>query len=76
MNKIKLDKLDKKGNFFVNDFLTIQKFKIVSEEIFKFMKFGEEYDYLKFNGEIENKKVQGFVCIADENIYNMTYLEN
>lgn len=70
----KFNKLDNKGNFIVNNFLKIKKFKIISKKIFKFMKFGEEYDYLKFEGIIENKKIIGYVCILDENIYNMNYI--
>ena len=77
MNEIKqmeFNKLNKKGEFKVNDFTIIKNFKIISNEVFKFMKFGVEYEYLKFSGEIENKKINGYVCLADENIYNMTYV--
>ena len=76
METIKLNKLNKKKEFKVNDFLTIKNFELFSDEIFKFMKFGEPYDYLKFSGTIENKKVIGFVCLEDENIYNLNYSNN
>lgn len=73
---MKFKKLNDNQEFKINDYTTIQKFKIISNKIFQFMKYGELYDYLKFKGTIENKKIEGYVCLADENIYMIKYLNN
>jgi hypothetical protein len=60
----------------VNGFVTINKFKYSSKEIFKFMKFGNLEDYKSFTGFIKDKKVKGYICLRDNNIYKLEYLEN
>jgi len=61
-------------NFKVNDFTTINNF--VRLGIFEtFTKFGSPYEYEKFEGEIEGQKVNGFICLADDNIYKLSKLE-
>ncbi len=35
------------------------------------MKFGENYKYQKFTGLLSDKKVTGFICLEDNNIYNV-----
>lgn len=37
-------------------------------------KFGEDYEYERFVGEIKNQKVTGLICLEDENIYNLKEL--
>lgn len=59
------------NDFIVNDFITIKKFKLINDKIHEFLKFGVLYDYKEFEGFIKNKKVRGFVCLKDDNIYNM-----
>lgn len=57
-------------NFKVNQFTTISNFKRLG--VFEtFMKFGEPYKYEKFEGEIKNEKIKGFICLADDNIYKL-----
>ena len=61
-------------NFKVNDFTTINNF--VRLGIFEtFTKFGQPYEYEKFTGEIQGDKVQGFICLADDNIYNLSKVQ-
>jgi len=56
--------------FIVNDYLTITNFKGL--KIYEsFMKFGVPYDYEKFSGKIEGTKVTGWICLADDGIYNI-----
>ena len=58
-------------NFKINDYLTIKKFKLIDNEIVQFMKFGQLEDYKRFSGFIDKQKVEGFVCLKDDQIYNM-----
>ncbi len=60
-------------NFIINDFTTINNFKRLAKfETIK--KFGEDYEYERFVGEIKNQKVTGLICLEDENIYNLKEL--
>lgn len=61
----------KEDDFVVNDFTTINKF-VELDEFKTFIKFGEPYEYQKFNGELKGKKVTGWLCLADNNIYGLT----
>lgn len=61
------------NTFKVNDFTTIFNFTRLG--IFEdFMKFGYPSTYEKFTGEIDNKKIEGFICLKDNNIYNLKYI--
>lgn len=68
-------KENKENDFIVNDFLTIKDFELINGDIVQFRKFGVMYDYKEFKGLVGGKKVKGFVCLADDNIYKMEYLE-
>lgn len=61
----------KETDFVLNDNLIINNFDFVDSKIHEFMKFGELQPYKEFRGEIEGKKVKGFVCLNDDNIYKL-----
>lgn len=61
-------------DFEVNEFTTINNFDFITDEIFEKIKYGTIYNYRDFKGEIDGKKVTGFVCLEDDNIYDMKYV--
>lgn len=61
-------------DFYVNEFMTINNFEFSSDEIIEIMKFGQNQPYKKFTGSIDDKKVQGLVCLNDDNVYDLKYL--
>ncbi|MFT6125868.1 MAG: hypothetical protein ACJAVA_000310 [Flavobacteriaceae bacterium] len=65
----------KEDDFFVNEFTTINNFDFQDEQIYEFMKWGKMHPYRKFKGSIEGKKVEGFVCLSDDAIYNLSYIK-
>lgn len=56
--------------FQVNQNTTIKNFTTV-DEFKNFMKFGHPEEYQKFVGECNGKKVTGWICLKDDNIYGM-----
>lgn len=61
-------------DFEINEYTTIKKFKLVDNQIHEFMKFGSLQPYKKFVGKINNKKVTGFICLNDDQIYKLEYI--
>ncbi len=61
--------------FQVNPFTTIKNFERLNQ-FTTFQKFGEPFEYEAFKGEIKGKKVKGFICLADNNIYKLEKEEN
>ena len=70
------DTINEETDFIINDYLTIKNFKLIDDKIHQFMKFGSLEDYKEFRGEIENRKVKGFVCLKDDNIYGLEEVKN
>lgn len=60
--------------FYVNEFTTIKKFKLIDNQIHEFLKHGSLQPYKKFKGKIKSKKVIGFVCLKDDQIYKLEYI--
>lgn len=65
----------KEDDFYVNAFITINKFDFQDNQIYEFEKWGQLHPYRKFKGSIEGKKVEGFVCLSDDAIYNLKYIK-
>jgi hypothetical protein len=62
-------------DFIVNNTTTIKDF--VRQGIFvTHMKFGQPYEYEKFTGVSDGRKIKGEICLADDNIYNLEYTLN
>ena len=57
-------------DFQVNQFTTIKNLKRLNQ-FEDFMKFGSPQTYEKFEGEMSGEKVQGFICLSDDNIYKL-----
>lgn len=68
-------KEDKENDFIVNENLTIKNFEFVSNKVFVFKKFGQDYNYKEFTGLVNGRGVKGFVCLEDDNIYKMEWLK-
>ncbi len=64
----------KETDFVVNDNLIINNFDFVDDQITEFMKHGTLQPYKEFTGEIEGKKVKGFVCLNDDQIYKLEHI--
>lgn len=62
-------------NFKINDFTTITDFKLL-QVYDTFMKFGKPYAYRQFTGFIRHKAVRGWICLVDNNIYELKYIED
>ena len=61
------------ANFKVNDYTTINKFKLLNDYA-EFKKFGYDVWYQKFTGQIDKKNVTGWQCMDDLNIYKLEYI--
>lgn len=55
----------------VNEFTTIKKFKFIDDKIHEFLKHGTLQPYKQFKGRIDKQKVKGFICLNDDQIYNL-----
>lgn len=60
--------------FRVNQFVTIKKMKFPDDKIHEFVKFGALQPYKEFTGFIDDKKVKGFVCLTDDQVYKLEYI--
>lgn len=61
-------------NFKVNENTSIQNFRKLP--VFEtFMKFGEPYEYQKFKGQMKGQDVQGYICLADDNIFKLELIK-
>lgn len=65
----------KDTDFVVNDNLIINDFDFVDDKIHEFMKHGGLQPYKEFRGTIDGKKVKGFVCLNDDNVYQLEYVK-
>ena len=60
-------------DFVVNDFTTIKNFELIDQFETK-IKFGEEYEYQRFVGKLNEEMVTGQICLEDDQIYGLTLI--